>query len=108
MAKSEHHNVYVIELDRGVLEDRKFRAENPDYVPGKPCVYVGLTGLSPEERFAQHQAGVKSSRWVRKYGIRLKPRLYEKYNPMSYKTVVKREQWLAQHLRKKGYGVWQK
>ena len=39
------HNVYVVELHPDVLYEGKFRKSNPDYVPGKPCVYVGMTGL---------------------------------------------------------------
>ena len=40
-------NVYVIRLDEAVLKNRRFRAANPGYVKGAPCVYVGATGLSP-------------------------------------------------------------
>ena len=40
----ERHNVYVIELDKDVLYEAKFKKANPDYVTGKPCVYVGMTG----------------------------------------------------------------
>ena len=40
------HHVYVIELDPDVWREPKFRRANPDYAPqpGKPCVYVGMTG----------------------------------------------------------------
>ncbi len=34
----ESHHVYVIELDRDVLYEHKFKKANPDYVSGKPCV----------------------------------------------------------------------
>jgi oligoribonuclease len=45
------HHVYVIELDPAVWREPKFRRANPDYVaqPGKPCVYVGMTGLDPDK-----------------------------------------------------------
>ena len=46
-----HHNVYVVELSSEVLREAKFRRCNPDYVDGKPCVYVGMTGLDPDLRF---------------------------------------------------------
>ena len=45
------HNIYVIELDKEVLSKKKFREANPDYEEGKPCVYVGMTNKTPEERF---------------------------------------------------------
>jgi hypothetical protein len=40
----ERHHVYVIELDKDVLCESKFKKANPDYMIGKPCVYVGMTG----------------------------------------------------------------
>ena len=103
-----HHSVYVIELEEKVLNKRKFRDENPDYQEGMPCVYVGMTGLDVEERFKNHQAGHKSSRIVKNFGIRLLPELYEEHNPMDSLAAPKKERELAEDLRKKGYGVWQK
>ena len=45
----DHHNVYVVELGPRILdEDRRFVADNPQNVPDKPCVYVGITGLTPK------------------------------------------------------------
>jgi hypothetical protein len=35
-------------LDKTVGKIRKVRAENPKRDPKKPCVYVGMTGLTPE------------------------------------------------------------
>jgi len=49
-----HHHVYVVLLDPAVGRVRKVRAENPKRDPKKRCVYVGMTGLTPEERFANH------------------------------------------------------
>ena len=46
----EKHFVYVIELDINVLYEPKFKKANPDYEAGKPCVYVGMTGLDPDSR----------------------------------------------------------
>ena len=77
------HNIYVIELDKQVLEKKKFREANPDYVDGSPCVYVGMTSKTPEQRFEQHKSGYRSSRIVKQFGIRLKPRQYKSLNPMS-------------------------
>ena len=37
------------------------------------CVYVGMTGLTPEERFQKHLRGEKDAWFVHKYGQRLLP-----------------------------------
>lgn len=114
MAKGHSHaknprtySVYVVELDRRIYAERKsFRDANPDYDPRKPCVYVGSTGLTPEERFANHRKGHKSARFVKAYGIRLRPRLYAKLNPMTYAEAKALEEVLALRLRKRGYATW--
>lgn len=105
--KENHHNVYVIELDNGVLEKKKFRDANPDYDPKKSCLYVGMTGRTPDERIKQHKAGVKANGYVRDYGKYLRRRLFEKYNPMTYEEAAAKEISLAKELRRKGHAVWQ-
>jgi tetratricopeptide (TPR) repeat protein len=100
------HSVYVIELDRAVLEIRKFRTANPIRNPTLPCVYVGNTGLSPEKRFENHKAGSWGSRYVAKYGLRLLPHLYEHLNPMHREDAEFVEEELAEELRWRGYSVW--
>jgi predicted GIY-YIG superfamily endonuclease len=108
MSKSiKHHNVYVIQLNVEVLRERNFIEANPNINLLLPCFYVGMTGLSPEERFQNHQEGHRSSRFVSRYGLMLVPELFEKYNPMTYEDAVKMEKQLAEELRKKGHGVWQ-
>jgi len=107
MPRRHHHNVYVVELSRDVLYERRFVKSNPDYVPGKPCVYVGMTGLSPDQRFDKHMAGIQANRYVLRYGLRLMPELYECYNPMPYDAARDMEVELAIGLREAGYGVWQ-
>ena len=104
---AHHHSVYVVELSTDVLREPKFRKCNPDYDVAKPCVYVGMTGLSPDERFDKHKAGIKSNRFVKLYGRRLLPELYEIYNPMPYEGAREMEVELAIGLREQGYGVWQ-
>lgn len=104
---THHHCVYVIELDKKVLKDRKFRAANPDHDPGKPCFYVGSTGMSPEMRFINHKRGYKGNRYVQKYGLRLRPDLYEVYNPMPWQAAIELEAELAASLREERYAVWQ-
>jgi hypothetical protein len=103
----QHHHVYVVELADQVWNEPAFRKANPDYVLGKPFVYVGMTGLDPDLRFDKHKAGIQSNRFVFKYGLRLLPRLYEVYNPMPYEAAREMEVELAIGLREAGYGVWQ-
>jgi hypothetical protein len=107
VARRYHHNVYVVLLSSDVLFERSFIKCNPDYRTGKPCVYVGMTGLTPDDRFDKHKAGIKSNRFVRNYGQRLMPELYEMYNPMPYEAARNMEVELAIGLQEEGYGVWQ-
>ena len=107
MSRRSRYHVYVIELSRDVLHERRFRDANPTYVDGKPCVYVGMTGLDPDVRFDKHKAGIQANRYVRYFGLRLRPDLYEVYNPMPYDGARDMEVELAIGLREAGYGVWQ-
>ena len=104
---SKRYSIYVIELDKAVLENKKFRTANPGYEEGQPCVYVGMTVRTPEERFDQHKRGYKSARFVRNFGLRLKPRQYRSLNPMTFEEARQMEVEKARRLRKRGYGVWQ-
>lgn len=105
--RQAHYSVYVVELSPEVLNEPRFRKANETYRLGFPCVYVGMTGLSPDVRFDKHKAGIQSNKFVRLYGLRLLPRLYEVYNPMPYDGARDMEVELAIGLREKGYGVWQ-
>jgi hypothetical protein len=107
MGRRNHYHVYVIELSKDVLYEGRFKRCNPAYVPGKPCVYVGMTGLDPDLRFDKHKAGLQANRYVLKYGLRLLPALYEAYNPMSYDAARDMEVEVAIDLRQSGFGVWQ-
>jgi hypothetical protein len=101
----EHHYVYVVLLEPAVGKIRGVRAENPDCNRKKPCVYVGMTGLTPGERLANHKAGTKAAAVVKRYGIRLLPELYGHLNPMPYEAATKMEVDLAEDLRRAGYTV---
>ena len=101
------YSVYVIELADTVWNEPSFRRANPDHILGKPFVYVGMTGLDPDLRFDKHKAGIQANRFVREYGLRLLPQLYEVYNPMPYDGARDMEVELAIGLREQGYGVWQ-
>lgn len=80
-------------------------AANPGRDPQKPCVYVGMSGLSPEERFANHKTGIKAAYVVKRYGIRLLPDLYVHLNPMPFEAAARMEIDLAEDLRLAGYTV---
>jgi len=100
-----HHNVYVVLLDPAVAGHRKIKMLNPNRRPELPCVYVGLTGLTPEERFANHKAGLKSAWVVKRYGLRLLPELFAHLNPMPFEAAAQMEADLAEDLRRAGYTV---
>jgi hypothetical protein len=103
----QHYHVYVIELSPRAWDVAGFRRANPVYLFNRPLVYVGMTGLDPDIRFDRHKAGVQSNRFAREFGLRLRPDLYEMYNPMVYEVARKMEVDLAKALRAQGFGVWQ-
>jgi hypothetical protein len=88
----DHHSVYVVYL------------RNP-HGDGKAGYYVGMTGLSPAQRFENHKNGIKCARVVKRYGERLVPRLYEHLNPMPFEKAKQMEELLADSLRKRGFVV---
>jgi len=98
-----HHYVYVVLLDQRAA--RLLKSKNPERKKDKPCVYVGMSGLAPEERFANHKAGVKAARIVHQFGIRLLPELFAHLNPMPFEAAAVMERDLAEDLRKQGYTV---
>jgi len=100
-----HHNVYVVLLNPAAGKLRSVRAANPARDPKKPCVYVGMTGLDPQERFANHKAGMKAASVVKRHGICLLPELYEHLNPMPFEAAAQMEKDLAEDLRREGYTV---
>jgi predicted GIY-YIG superfamily endonuclease len=100
-----HHNVYVVLLAPEAADLPEVCAANPRRKPKKPRVYVGMTGLSPEERFANHKNGIKAARVVQRYGVRLLPELYEVFNPMPFEAALEMERELAEDLRAQGYTV---
>lgn len=106
MAKRYH--VYVIELEPAVMGKAAFKRKNPGYRPGSPCVYVGSSYRSPDERFDQHKQGYRSNRFAREFGARLLPDVFDQYNPIPSRGEAEElEAYLADRLRKKGWAVWQ-
>ena len=105
---SRFKNLYVIRLEETVLKKKKFIRENPEYLEGKPCVYVGSTAHNPEKRFKQHKKGYKASRYAKKYGQYLMKRKYKHLNPVPSSEAEEKEAKLAESLRRKGFAVWQR
>ena len=108
------YHVYVVELSKRVFsESAKFRNANPQYNGVHDCLYVGMTSKTPIERFEQHKSGYKSKKGhkisssiVQKYGLYLRPSLYEHLNPMNREEALRMEEELALELRRKRYAVW--
>lgn len=72
-----------------------------------PEVYVGSSALTPEERFLKHKKSPRSSRHVRRRGVRLLPRFYEHLNPFTSRGQAKHaEQRLRRRLEARGYKVY--
>ena len=108
------YRVYVIELSRKVFtEDRKFREANPQFNGVQQCLYVGMTSKTPQERFNQHKTGYRNAKGhdlsaaiVKKYGLYLRPSLYQDIGPMGREEALAVEKGLTLELRRKGYAVW--
>ena len=99
--------VYAIELDPKVANFRKFRDKNPNYIKGNGCVYVGQSTRKPELRFDQHKEGYKSNKYAKQFGLKLRPDLYAKYNPIPTRQDAEEiEIMLGKELSKRGIGVW--
>ena len=95
-------------------EHRKFREANPQFNGVLQCLYVGMTSKTPRERFEQHKKGTLSrkghnlsSNIVRKYGMYLRPSLYNHIEPLKTRAeALKMEKALALELRRRRYAVW--
>ncbi len=109
------YRIYVIELSKRVFtENAKFRVANPQFNGVLQCLYVGMTSKTPKERFIQHKTGYRnkkgyklSSNIVEKYGLYLRPSLYNHIDPISTRQeALKMEEALALELRRQRYAVW--
>jgi len=114
MSKTQYH-IYVVELSKKVFtQNTKFRAANPQFNGVLECLYVGMTSKTPKERFLQHKTGYinkkgykLSSNIVQKYGMYLRPSLYNHIGPIATRAeALKMEEALALDLRRKKYAVW--
>jgi len=109
------YRIYVIELSKRVFtEHARFRAANPQFNGVLQCLYVGMTSKSPKERLVQHKTGFRnkkghklSSNIVQKYGMYLRPSLYNHIDPLPTRAAaIKIEEQLALELRRQRYAVW--
>jgi hypothetical protein len=109
------YRIYVIELSKRVFsQNDKFRAANPQFDGVLQCLYVGMTSKTPKERFLQHKTGYRnkkghklSSNIVEKYGLYLRPSLYNHIDPIATRAeALKMEETLALELRRQRYAVW--
>ncbi|MFT5102575.1 MAG: hypothetical protein ACI86C_000216 [Candidatus Latescibacterota bacterium] len=114
MPKTQYQ-VYVIELSKRVFsENAKFRAANPQFNGVLQCLYVGMTSKTPKARFEQHKTGFRnkkghklSSSIVEKYGMYLRPSLYNHLDPCFTRgEATKMEEQVALELRRERYAVW--
>ena len=120
-------SVYILKLNSDVVENvgaincRTFPkgSQYPDLVENpKECVYVGLTGLTPTERFEVHAAKSKRASKIAKLGFLYSYDSFEECGKEltdefgfskighRYNRDAKTESWLAWSLYKAGYWVW--
>jgi hypothetical protein len=92
-------------LDSAAAKLRRVRGANPDRDSRKPRLSVGMTGLTPEKRFASHKVRVKGAPLFTRCGLCLQPESYEHLNPMPYEAAAQMEKGLAEDLRRAGYTV---
>ena len=100
-----HGQRRCILLDPAAGRLREVRAANPKRDRKKPCVYVGMTGLTPENASPITRREPKRPRWSNRYGRRLLPELYAHLNPMPYEVAAEMEGDLAEDLHRAGYTV---
>jgi hypothetical protein len=72
-----------------------------------------MTSKDPQVRFEQHKTGYVnkkghklSSNIVKKYGLYLRPSLYNHIDPMTREEALVAEEQLALELRRERYAVW--
>ena len=111
-ARARTYTVYVVELREDAwTNSRKLRDENPRGSLSQPCVYVGYTGKTPEERFEDHRGGGRlSAPLVHRYGVRMRPDLFGDTSAEITTTAEAEaaERAHAERLRSMGLRVWQK
>lgn len=91
------YSIYIIELSRACMRT--------------PCalapLYVGQTAHTPEERFAQHQAGgMLAAGKAHRYGVRLRYDLMKGIGPFTSRSDAEQaEKAVAAALERRGHRV---
>ena len=88
--QSGSRRIYIVLLSRA------------KFAPGTYGIYVGETGLTPEERFQQHLDGIHASWHVRERGLMLLPRLYSHLNSLNQEDAKQRQRDIADLLYASG------
>ena len=131
----KRRHVYAIQLKPEVRHEPKFKKQNPNYIEGKPCVYVGKTSHHPLCRLDMHtncgRDTWRESEWTcvcwrspgknkctrktrtsRKFISRhmtgyLRKKMYKKWNPQKGPQANgDAERDLAEELRSQGIGAY--
>ena len=71
---------------------------------GRHGVYVGQTGKERDRRFEEHKTGYKASKYVRKYGVALLPRVQNHLTDLEAQEANEIEAGLAAAFR--NTGIW--
>lgn len=90
---SLHHRVYVVRL------------AHPGHPGVRDCYYVGMTGLTAQQRFENHKVGIKAAGVVRRYGTELAYEWFDEIPPMTFQDAALCEPALADELRDRGFVV---
>lgn len=96
-------SVYILELNPECKSEKRMMRDNFGDNP-KGYLYVGMTGLDPEERLANHLSGIKSCSMVRKY---FQARFGSMSGMFHYEAEFL-ENYLPGVLRGMGYWVYQR
>ena len=117
MNKPDEYRVYVLHLKKSVMNHSRFKKANPEYIEGKPCVYVGYTSKTVKQRIKEHRLNLMNKKgtftlsdkngFVKDYYLYAAKRSFgnkEFYNNIN--EAENAEKATAEKLRERGYGVW--
>lgn len=95
--------VYVVELKPEACADKWSPCKGTSC--GRTPVYVGQTCHTAQDRLEQHLSGIRASRFVHRWGIRLRPGLAGSFGEMATSRASEAaERELARRVRKRGGG----
>lgn len=97
-------SVYILKLNEDVKYELKMINHNQDckFSP-VDYLYVGMTGLTVDERISNHVKGVKSCSLVKKYYLGV----FGYIDGLFHYEAEKMEKLIPRHLRELGYWVYQ-